>query len=136
HALTLIEKNQQDPSWAIPRQLKIAPPVDPRQPFSAKRSVDAGPFYDAAEDRMLGGVINTYSALAFAETTFGLLQSEARVGSVVDLNRRSAANRAVIDEWVKSHPLFSLTVADAERRGAAVTLLKVEDAGITDPAVH
>ncbi|MFC3074319.1 NAD(P)-dependent oxidoreductase [Shinella pollutisoli] len=136
HALALIEKNQQDPSWAIPRQLKIAPPVDPRQPFSAKRSVDAGPFYDAAEDRMLGGVINTYSALAFAETTFGLLQSEARVGSVVDLNRRSAANRAVIDEWVKSHPLFSLTVADAERRGAAVTLLKVEDAGITDPAVH
>lgn len=136
HALALIEKNQQNPSWAIPRQLKIAPPVDPRQPFSARRSVDAGPFYDAAEDRMLGGVINTYSALAFAETTFGLLQSEARVGSVVDMNRRSAANRKVIDEWVKAHPLFSLTVTDAERRGAAVTLLKVEDGGITDPAIH
>ena len=136
HALALIEKNQQDPSWAIPRQLKIAPPVDPRQPFSARRSVDAGPFYDAAEDRMLGGVINTYSALAFAETTFGLLQSEARVGSVVDLNRRSAANRKVIDEWVASHPLFSLTVTEAERRGAAVTLLKIEDAGVTDPGIH
>ncbi|MGO8023663.1 NAD(P)-dependent oxidoreductase [Rhizobium leguminosarum] len=136
HALALVEKNQQDPSWAIPRQLKIAPPIDARQPLSAKRSVDAGPFYDAAEDRMLGGVINTYSALAFAETTFGLLQSEARVGSVVELNKRSAANRAVIDDWVESHPLFSLTVTDAERRGAAVTLLKVEDAGITDPAIH
>ncbi|MBN9054895.1 MAG: phosphoglycerate dehydrogenase [Rhizobiales bacterium] len=136
HALALIERNQQNPSWAIPRQLKIAPPVDPRQPFSARRSVDAGPFYDAAEDRMLGGVINTYSALAFAETTFGLLQSEARVGSIVNLNRRSAANRDVIDQWVKTHPLFSLTVTDAERRGAAVTLLKVEDTGITDPGIH
>ncbi|OWV72559.1 phosphoglycerate dehydrogenase [Rhizobium sp. R339] len=135
HALALIEKNQQDPAWAIPRQLKIAPPIDPRQPFSAKRSVDAGPFYDAGEDRMLGGVINTYSALAFAETTFGLLQSEARVGTIVELNRRSAANRAVIDEWVKSHPLLSLTVTDAERRGAAVTLLKVED-DITDAGIH
>jgi len=135
HALALIEENQQDPAWAIPRQLKIAPPIDPRQPFSAKRSVDAGPFYDPAEDRMLGGVINTYSALAFAETTFGLLQSEARVGSVVELNRRSAANRAVIDEWVKSHPLLSLTVTDADRRGAAVTLLKVED-DITDAGIH
>ncbi|MGZ2460034.1 NAD(P)-dependent oxidoreductase [Rhizobium sp. IY2] len=136
HALALIEKNQQDPAWAIPRQLKIAPPIDPRRPFSAKRSVDAGPFYDAAEDRMLGGVINTYSALAFAETTFGLLQSEARVGSVVELNRRSAANRNVIDDWVKSHPLLSLTVTDAERRGAAVTLLKVEDDGIADADIH
>ncbi|MBY3218400.1 phosphoglycerate dehydrogenase [Rhizobium laguerreae] len=136
HALALVEKNQQDPAWAIPRQLQIAPPIDARQPLSAKRSVDAGPFYDAAEDRMLGGVINTYSALAFAETTFGLLQSEARLGSVVELNKRSAANRAVIDGWVESHPLFSLTVTDAEKRGAAVTLLKVEDAGITDPAIH
>ncbi len=136
HALTLIEKNQHDPAWAIPRQLKIAPPIDPKQPLTAKRSVDAGPFYDAAEDRMLGGVINTYSALAFAETTFGLLQSEARVGSVVDLNRRSAKNRKVIDEWVASHPLLSLTVTDPERRGAAVTLLKVEDGGITDPDIH
>ncbi|MBK5567076.1 NAD(P)-dependent oxidoreductase [Ensifer sp. SSB1] len=136
HALALIEKNQQNPAWAIPRQLKIAPPIDPRQPLSAKRSVDAGPFYDAAEDRMLGGVINTYSALAFAETTFGLLQSEARVGSVVELNRRSAANRKVIDEWIQSHPLLSLTVTNPERRGAAVTLLKVNDDGITDPEIH
>ncbi|MGO8484946.1 hypothetical protein AB9F39_37940, partial [Rhizobium leguminosarum] len=72
HALALVEKNQQDPSWAIPRQLKIAPPIDARQPLSAKRSVDAGPFYDAAEYRMLGGVINTYSALAFADPRLGL----------------------------------------------------------------
>lgn len=136
HALALIEKNQQDPAWAIPRQLKIAPPIDPKLPLSAKRSVDAGPFYDAAEDRMLGGVINTYSALAFAETTFGLLQSEAQIGSIVELNRRSAANRNVIEEWVERHPLLSLTVTDAERRGAAVTLLKVQDEGITDPDIH
>ncbi|NKF33949.1 hypothetical protein HER21_46830, partial [Pseudomonas sp. BGM005] len=74
--------------------------------------------------------------LAFAETTFGLLQSEARVGTIVELNRRSAAHRAVIDEWVKSHPLLSLTVTDAERRGAAVTLLKVEDDGISDAGIH
>lgn len=135
-ALTLIENNQRDPSWAIPRQLKIAPPVDAKQPLSARRSVDFGPFYDAAEDRMLGGVINTYSVLAFAETTFGLLQSEARIGPLTELNRRSAANRGVIDTWVASHPLFSLVVTDADRRGAAVTLLKIEDRGIADPEIH
>ena len=38
---------------------------------------------------MLGGVINTYSTLAFAETTFGLLRVGSRIGPVVELNRRS-----------------------------------------------
>ncbi|MGF6177982.1 NAD(P)-dependent oxidoreductase [Ensifer sp. 4252] len=135
-ALALIDKNQQDPAWAIPRQLKIAPPTDPSRPFSTKRTVDVGPFYDAGEDRMLGGVINTFSALALAETTFGLLQCEARVGSVVELNRRSTVNRKVVDEWVQRHPLLSLSVADAERRGAAVTLLTVRDDGISEPDIH
>ncbi|MER9139618.1 phosphoglycerate dehydrogenase [Mesorhizobium sp. M0830] len=135
-ALALIERNQSNPCWAIPRQLKIAPPLDPKQPLSSKRSVDAGPFYDAQEDRMLGGVINTYSALAFAETTFGLLQTERRIGSVIELNKRSAANREVVNEWVDRNPLFSLVVSEEERRGAAVTLLKVNDGAISSSDLH
>ncbi|WFU12252.1 NAD(P)-dependent oxidoreductase (plasmid) [Rhizobium sp. CB3090] len=135
-ALALIERNQSNPSWAIPRQLKIAPPLDPKQPLSSKRSVDAGPFYDAQEDKMLGGVINTYSTLAFAETTFGLLQTERRVGSVIELNKRSAANRLVVNEWVEKNPLFSLVVSEEERRGAAVTLLKVNDGAISSSDLH
>lgn len=135
-ALALIERNQSNPSWAIPRQLKIAPPIDPRQPLSGKRSVDVGPFYDAQEDKMLGGVINTYSALAFAETTFGLLQTERRVGSVSELNKRSATNRRIINEWVDQNPLFGLVVEEQERRGAAVTLLKVNDGGVSSSELH
>ena len=135
-ALALIERNQSNPSWAIPRQLKIAPPLDPRQPLSSKRSVDAGPFYDAAQDKMLGGVINTYSTLAFAETTFGLLQTEQRVGSVIELNRRSAANRRIVNEWVSGNSLFGLVVEEPERRGAAVTLLKVNDGAVSSSDLH
>lgn len=135
-ALALIERNQSNPSWAIPRQLKIAPPLDPKQPLSSKRSVDAGPFYDAQEDKMLGGVINTYSALAFAETTFGLLQTERRIGSVIELNKRSSANREIINEWVAKNPLFSLVVDERERRGAAVTLLKVNDGEVSSSDLH
>jgi lactate dehydrogenase-like 2-hydroxyacid dehydrogenase/phosphoserine aminotransferase len=135
-ALSLIERNQSNPSWAIPRQLKIAPPLDPKQPLSSKRSVDAGPFYDAEQDKMLGGVINTYSALAFAETTFGLLQAEKRVGSVVEMNKRSAANRETVNEWVNKNPLFGLVVEEAERRGAAVTLLRVNDGAISSSDLH
>ena len=33
-ALALIEKNQQSPSFAIPRQLKLAAPVDAKLPVS------------------------------------------------------------------------------------------------------
>lgn len=135
-ALELVEHNQQNPPWAIPRQLKLAPPVNAQQPLSAKRSVDVGPFFDATCDKMIGGMINTYSALAFAETTFNLLQAEAKIGPVEALNRRSAHNRSVINAWVMSQNLLSLVVEDPERRGAAVTLLKVEDADITDPAIH
>ena len=132
-ALALAERNQKQPSWAIPRQLKIAAPIDPRKPLSGERTVNAGPIFDPAQNKMLGGVINTFSTLAFAETTFGLLRAERRIGDVAALNRRSVANRQAINEWVANNPLFELGVADASRRGAAVTLLKVADKDITDP---
>lgn len=135
-ALVQIEANQKNPSWAIPRQLKLAAPLDAKLPLSGERSVQVGPFYDPAQNKMVGGVINTYSTLAFAETTFGLLRSERRLGSVSDLNRRSIANRAAINEWVAAHPLLALGVEDAEHRGAAVTLLKVVDPQVTDLALY
>ena len=135
-ALALVERNQQLPSWAIPRQFKLAAPVDPRKPLTGARSVTVGPFYDPAADKMTGGVINTFSTIAFAETTFGLLRAESQVGNVAELNRRSVANRAAIDEWVSRNPLFALGVADPERRGAAVTLLKVVDPDVTDAGLH
>jgi lactate dehydrogenase-like 2-hydroxyacid dehydrogenase len=135
-ALRLIESNQANPSWAIPRQLKIAPPIDPKQPLSAKRSVDVGPFYDPETDRMLGGVINTFSTLAFAETTFNLLEMEKMIGPIETLNERSATNREMINNWVATHSLLSHAVSDRDRRGAAVTLLKINDNGVTDPTIH
>ncbi|MBE7183256.1 MAG: phosphoglycerate dehydrogenase [Methylobacterium mesophilicum] len=135
-ALALVERNQKNPCFAIPRQLKIVAPVDPKLPLSGERTVKVGPFYDPAQDKMLGGVINTYSTLAFAETTFGLLRSERRLGSVSDLNRRSIENRRLIDEWIAGQDLLELGVAEPERRGAAVTLLKVNDPDIADPAIH
>lgn len=135
-ALQLIEDNQKDPAWAIARQLKIVVPVDPKKPLSGKKSVNLGPIYDPEADKMLGGIINTYSTLAFAETTFGLLRSERRIGSVAELNKRSKLNRDTINKWVKTHPLLELGVADVDRRGAAVTLLRVNDPDITDADVH
>jgi len=135
-ALALIEKNQQSPSFAIPRQLKLAAPVDAKLPLSGKRTTDIGPFYDPATDKMVGGVINTYSILAFAETTFGLLRMEKRVGDVANLNKRSIANREAINAWIAKSDILELGVTDATRRGAAVTLLKVKDKDITDPGVH
>ncbi|HTU63563.1 MAG TPA: hypothetical protein VMF89_34105, partial [Polyangiales bacterium] len=94
------------------------------------------PFYDPAQDKMLGGIINTFSNTAFAETTFGLFAMQKRVGSARDLNRRSTLNREAVDEWLERHPLFEHGVLDKGRRGAAVTLLRVKDPDITDPAVH
>ncbi|MFZ1726370.1 MAG: NAD(P)-dependent oxidoreductase, partial [Albidovulum sp.] len=135
-ALDLVEHNQKKPSWAIPRQLKLAAPVDAKMPLSGERTVKVGPIYDPAADKMLGGVINTYSTLAFAETTFGLLRAERRIGSVSELNARSVTNRQAVNDWVDAHPLFELGVANPDYRGAAVTLLKVTDPDITDPAIH
>ncbi|MFT3986752.1 NAD(P)-dependent oxidoreductase [Aestuariivirga sp.] len=135
-ALALVEKNQKQPSWAIPRQLKVAAPVDPKKPLTGERTVNVGPIYDPAQDKMLGGVINTFSTLAFAETTFGLLRAEKRIGSVAELNHRSAANRQAVNDWLSSNTILVAGVADESHRGAAVTLLKVNDPAITDPAIH
>ncbi|MDP7438378.1 MAG: NAD(P)-dependent oxidoreductase, partial [SAR324 cluster bacterium] len=135
-ALDLVEKNVNNPAWAIPRQLKLALPGDGQLPISGKKSLAAGPFYDPAKEQMIGGIINTFSTIAFAETTFGLLSSEKKVGSVRDLNKRSIANRAEVEQWVAEHPLFALGVEDSSRRGAAVTLLKVNDDDIDDAGLH
>ncbi len=135
-ALNLVELNQKDPSWAIPRQLKIAVPRDPKRPLSSEITTELGPIYDPDANKMLGGIINTYAALAYAETTFGLLRSEGIVGPVSELNKRSIANRQAINKWVAKSKLIEAGVGDADRRGAAVTLLKVNDPDITDPVVH
>ena len=135
-ALALVEENQKKPSWAIPRQLKLAAPADPKLPLSGARSVKLGPIYDPQENRMLGGVINTFSTLAFAETTFGLLRVEKMIGPVQELNRRSELNRAAINEWMSNSQLFALGVSNPEQRGAAVTLIRVNDPAITDPGLH
>jgi lactate dehydrogenase-like 2-hydroxyacid dehydrogenase/phosphoserine aminotransferase len=135
-ALALVEENQKRPSWAIPRQLKLAAPADPKLPLSGDRSVKLGPFYDPAEDRMLGGVINTFSTLAFAETRFGLLRVEKMIGPAKELNRRSELNRKAINEWMSNSALFELGVAKPENRGAAVTLIRVKDKAVTDAALH
>jgi lactate dehydrogenase-like 2-hydroxyacid dehydrogenase/phosphoserine aminotransferase len=135
-ALKLIEENQKSPSWAIPRQLKLAAPADPKMPLSGARSVNLGPIYDPEANKMVGGVINTFSTLAFAETTFGLLRVEKKIGPVAEMNRRSEANRAAINEWMSNSSLLELGVTDPDHRGAAVTLFKVKDKGITDAALH
>ena len=135
-ALDLVERNQQDPSWAIPRQLKMAVPVDPKNPLSSKKTVELGPIFDPEKGAMMGGIINTFSTLAFAETTFGLLRSEKRIGDVRALNARSIKNRNEINNWIEGNDLLELGVANPEKRGAAVTLLKVNDPGITDADQH
>lgn len=131
-ALALIDRNVGQPGWAIPRQQGLAVPVDPARPVSGPRSTARGPFYDPVSDQMLGGVINTYSLLAFAETTFGLLETERRIGPVGVLNARSAANRATVADWVALQSLFDLVVADPDKRGCAVTLLRVTDPAMAD----
>jgi len=135
-AIALINENLKDPSWAIPRQLKIAVPSDPKNPLSSKITTALGPIYDPQQDKMLGGIINTFSTLAFAETTFGILRNEKNIGDVHTLNQRAVENRQFINQWVDNNPLFEFGVAKADHRGAAVTLLKINDADITDPEVH
>jgi hypothetical protein len=135
-AIELIERNLRNPAWAIPRHLKLAIPRDAKRPLTGEQTTSLGPFYDPAQDKMLGGIINTFSNTAFAETTFGLVSMEARIGSVRELNRRSVANREAVNAWVARHPLFELGVADEARRGAAVTLLRVKDPDVGDPSMH
>ena len=132
----LVEKNQKDPAWAIPRQLKIAVPKDPKKPLSSEKTASLGPVYDPAQNKMLGGIINTYSTLAFAETTFGLLRTEKIVGSVQDMNARSVVNRQIVNDWTAADDLLDAGVPEEERRGAAVTLIKVNDPDIEDAELH
>ncbi|MEM9329684.1 MAG: NAD(P)-dependent oxidoreductase [Pseudomonadota bacterium] len=136
HCFTLTEANQKNPAWAIPRQLKVVVPKDPKKPLSGEKTASLGPIYDPAENKMLGGIINTYSTLAFAETTFGLLRTEKLVGSVNDMNARSVANRQAINDWTAADDMLELGVAEEERRGAAVTLIKVNDPEVTDGELH
>ena len=131
-----IDKNMETPSWPIPRQLKIAVPVDGQRLLSSARSTDGGPFYDPETDQMIGGIINTYHTLAFAETTFGLERFEKLVGSVEDMTRRSVANRDFVNDWIDENPIFELAVSDPARRGGAVTLIKVNDPDITNSDLH
>lgn len=131
-ALAKIDSNMLAPSWAIPRQLSLAVPADPERPLTGSRSVAQGPFYDPITDRMLGGVINTYSLLAFAKTTFGLLSLERETGPMTELNARSTDNRKTIDDWIAEEPLFELVVQDPTKRGTAVTLIRVNDPGFEE----
>jgi phosphoserine aminotransferase len=135
-AIELIGRNVRTPAWAIPRHLQLAVPKDGTRPLSGEKSAALGPFYDPAQDKMLGGIINTFSNIAFAETTFGILSMQKRVGGAADLNRRSVINRDAVEQWVGRQRLFELPVKDPTRRGAAVTLLKVNDPDITDLAMH
>ena len=135
-ALVLVERNAKSPLAAIPRQLKLATPLDQRKPLSGERSVNIGPFYDPVADKMLGGVINTFSTLAVAETTFGLRRVAKMIGPVKVMNARSTANRAALDHWIGGQSLLQLGVKEPERRGAAVTLLRVNDPDISDAALH
>ena len=135
-ALALIEKNVRQPGWAIPRHLKLAVPKDAQRPLSGEKTTELGPFYDPVNDRMLGGIINTFSNIAFAETTFGLLRLQRQVGDVEALNKRSLENKNTLEEWIAGQKLLTLGVDDQARRGAAVTLLKLNDPDIADPAIH
>lgn len=135
-AMQLIEDNQKNPAWAIARQLKLVVPTDAKKPLSGDKTVGLGPFYDAAADKMTGGVINTFSSLAFAETTYCLLRVERLIGDVTVMNTRSAKNRETINTWLAGQNLLVAGVASADKRGAAVTLLAVNDPGITDADLH
>ena len=135
-ARTFIDINQVNPGFAIPRQHKIAVPENPAEALTSRKSVDFGPVYDPQDDRMMGGVINTFSALALAQTTFALLRMERKVGPVETLNQRSLANRDAIEKWIAREPLFELAVADPSRRGCAVTLIKASDPDIEDADIH
>ena len=135
-ARTFIDINQVNPGFAIPRQFKLAVPEDPAHPLTSRKTTNAGPIYDPEADAMCGGVINTFSPLALAETTFALLRMETLYGSAAELNARSVQNRGAIDRWIAHEPLFDLAVEDSTRRGCAVTLIRVTDPDVTGGEIH
>lgn len=126
-SLAQIDRNLQNLAWAIPRQLSLAVPSDPARPLTSPKTTAGGPFYDPQSDRMTGGVINTYSLLAFAETSFALERLQARIGPCQVLNARALHNRALTAQWLAGQDLLAFAVADPALRGAAVTLLQVRD---------
>lgn len=131
-ARSFIDIIQTNPGFAIPRQYRLAVPIDPALPLTSRKTTERGPIYDPEADEMIGGIINTFSCLAFAETTYALLRMEKRVGSVQELNKLSVANRDVVEKWIAREPLFSLSVEDEARRGCAVTLISVADPDLDD----
>ena len=135
-AMVMIDDNMKQPSWAIPRQLKIACPTDLKMPLSSELKTSLGPVYDPKTKTMLGGIINTFSTLAFAETTFAILRNERNIGSVKDLNKKAMINRDYVSRWADKSDLFELGVKNPDSRGTAVSLLKISDADITDPTLH
>jgi lactate dehydrogenase-like 2-hydroxyacid dehydrogenase/phosphoserine aminotransferase len=135
-ALGHIENVQKNPAWAIPRQLKLVVPVDAKMPLSGEKTVMLGPLYDPEKHAMLGGIINTYATLAFAETTYGLQRVAKMIGDVDTMNARSSANREFINQWIAGQDLLKLGVADENRRGTAVTLIAIDDPDIIDAAMH
>jgi lactate dehydrogenase-like 2-hydroxyacid dehydrogenase/phosphoserine aminotransferase len=135
-ALDHVENVQKNPAWAIPRQLKMVVPVDVKMPLSGEKTVMLGPLYDPEKHTMLGGIINTYSTLAFAETTYGLQRVAKMIGDVDTMNARSSANRDFINQWIAGQDLLKLGVADESRRGTAVTLIAIDDPDITDGGMH
>ncbi len=114
-----IEKNLRNPAWAIPRHLKLTVPRDAKRPLTGEQTTSLGPFYDPAQDKMLGGIINTFSNTAFAETTFGLISMQKRVAARVSSTADPPSNRAAVDEWLERHELFEHGVPDKARRGTS-----------------
>ena len=93
-AFDLIEANQKDPAWAIPRQLKMVVPVDPKMPLERRKNREARTVFTIRlKTRCWAALSTLIRRLAFAETTFGLLRTEKRIGSVMDANKRSTKNR-------------------------------------------
>ena len=136
YAFEAVERSQSNLGWAIPRQLKLAVPENPKKQLSSKKTLRLGPFFDPVQGKMLGGTINTFSMTALAETAFAVLRSAQTIGSVKTMNLRSLQNRNVIQEWLENQSLFRHGIDDPASRGAAVTLLKVVDPDIQDPDVH
>ncbi len=135
-AMKKIDENVRDSAWAIPRQLKIAVPRDQKMPLTSEATTELGPIYDPVKKVMVGGIINTFSTLAYAETTYAILHNEKQIGNIKTLNKRSIANRQMVNDWIDNNPQFELGVKNPESRGAAVTLVKVVDPDITDKDMH
>jgi phosphoglycerate dehydrogenase-like enzyme/phosphoserine aminotransferase len=120
----LIDRNVKDLKWPAPREYQIAT-LNPSD--TTERSVEFGPFYAHASDKMLGGVINTTPTRDIAYSQFALLKTKELIGDVHQQNARSLANLKTAEEWFKNNDMFSIGVADETRRSASVLLFKVNE---------